>query len=473
MRVSAVALFSYRKLPHKMCLPNFDAWAYTISGWPGSPFNLYPLGEQRPLPMPNCSLVAEDIKFAFNAWCLLRLGMYFGTQPPRVLSGMHNTTPSMHIALRGNRVFYMHCEVNAELGRSPHTRRVALCARPSAVSLYDPEIAEVLGGPDPVEFVVGMENGMSRAVEERCEYHVVIPQFGSVGSLNMVSATAVVAHRMWSLQTQPQRSVAPSVVASSLPPCDLHGHDSAGAAVSGAKGSFGESRPHAGALLGLTDAAIAAHLASVRRGFPLQLALMLQNDTADRNIGASMRNANVYNADRFVVLNRKKFSRRGTLGTHHYMPPEFYPSIDDVPAEFFEAFELWAINNDFPFFHIDPGSFEAVQYACATGCHGDEGVFPVALPEALALDDEISVVAELQRVIRSGKRGVALVSAEDGKVLPPGVVRRCSRWVYVTARDSVVNNPMQRGLSPQLATAIALERLRVLSFTASAAIASG
>ncbi|PWV09545.1 hypothetical protein C3747_78g136 [Trypanosoma cruzi] len=75
---------------------DFDAWAYSIN-WPQRKSHLPLLG--------SVSLTVEDIKFAYNAWCLLRLAMFFGTGHPKILSPLVNTTPSMDIMYGGNRCF--------------------------------------------------------------------------------------------------------------------------------------------------------------------------------------------------------------------------------------------------------------------------------------------------------------------------------------------------------------------------------
>lgn len=45
----------------------------------------------------------------------------------------------------------------------------------------------------------------------------------------------------------------------------------------------------------------------------------MYNQFGDRNIGAVMRNANVYNCELMLVLGRRRFNKRGALGTHHLL----------------------------------------------------------------------------------------------------------------------------------------------------------
>jgi 23S rRNA (guanosine2251-2'-O)-methyltransferase len=54
----------------------------------------------------------------------------------------------------------------------------------------------------PTVLVMGSEGkGLSRLVEEHCDFKVILPMFGKVESLNVASATAVVLYEIIRQQT--------------------------------------------------------------------------------------------------------------------------------------------------------------------------------------------------------------------------------------------------------------------------------
>ena len=268
---------------------DFEAWLYHV------PYP--PCAESA---FPTLRACAEDIRFAFNAYNLIRACLYFGMPRPTLLKRAASCTPSLDIAMRGNRLFHSNCyidtpllppivaplllspaatsvmttssgvreglernESSAPLRRQPAVR-VGLTPHPTkamaiddvdwrslanaerhlrlrqrqqqqqhgnsgacgvergdeALRVDEPSWLDIargsssaslprLGDDDanigaaspsspalatPIQLVVGMENGMSSAVADECDLCVHIAQFGSIGSLSMVSALAVALH---------------------------------------------------------------------------------------------------------------------------------------------------------------------------------------------------------------------------------------------------------------------------------------
>ena len=62
-----------------------------------------------------------------------------------------------------------------------------------------------------------------------------------------------------------------------------------------------------------TDA-IKADLDSKRNNF----SILISNDFHDFNIGSVIRNANAFLASQVIIVGKKQFDRRGTVGTHTY-----------------------------------------------------------------------------------------------------------------------------------------------------------
>lgn len=77
---------------------------------------------------------------------------------------------------------------------------------------------------------------------------------------------------------------------------------------------------------GWTVEAIRASLDTKRHDF----AVLCANIHGDFNIGTIIRNANAFLAKNVFVLGRKKYDRRGTVGTHNYENFAFYKEIDDL-----------------------------------------------------------------------------------------------------------------------------------------------
>jgi hypothetical protein len=136
----------------------------------------------------------------------------------------------------------------------------------------------------------------------------------------------------------------------------------------------------------------------------MQLAVVWENINADRNIGATCRSANAYNCERLVVLGRRKFSRRGCLGTQNYTDLVLAPDLKSA-SPLLEGLQLWALWNDYPV---------VADYL------GWGSMMPLDVTQALASESRLlscenteGMIAAMQAAKSSGCRGVALVVPED------------------------------------------------------------
>ncbi|RNF09297.1 putative SpoU type methylase [Trypanosoma rangeli] len=451
---------------------DFDAWAYNIR-WPQRKSFLPLLGV--------ASLTVEDIKFAYNAWCLLRLAMFFGTGHPKILSPLVNTTPSMDIMYGGNRLFYMHADVGAPLShRKP---KVALTpCYPNAWPLQSFPWRSIFSAAGSrrtqddamdvgVEIVLGMENGLSASVVAECDYCLYIPQYGSIGSLSMMSAMAIALHSAASAHNNTHTGDEEESL-----PVALRGH------MPQSHGASNETQqkdlPHEKNLLSLSNAEIVALLGARRLSYPMQLSVMVHNEFGDRNIGAIMRNANAFNCEQMIVLNRRKFNRRGAVGTQHLLQTTFYPAIDDIGCQqSLAGYTIWLLYQYYPYLKmyedtnddggatfIRPGRpvFQAWfqgnhrlnQEHPMMGCHASH-----LRGKEVYLDNFDSVCSAVRDASNEGYRGIMLAVPEEGASFPCDIVRHAQRIAYVVHPDRLARE-VQRGLNGALSSAIALERLR-------------
>lgn len=454
------------------CKKDFDAWAYSID-WPQ---------RRSVLPLLNViSLAVEDIKFAYNAWSLLRLAMFYGVGRPKVLSDLVNTTPSMDISLGGNRLFYLHARVGEPL--SERRVKIALTPdHPKAVPVQQfPWREEILrcrdgSSMDGLELVLGMENGLSEPVACMCDHYVYIAQYGSIGSLSMISALAIATHiaTAAALSCSGASSRSDMLVPTATP---VKGH----MPQSNHPGAQMNPRPHETNLLHLSNADIVELLRQRRMSYALQVGVLMYNALGDRNIGAVMRNANAFNCEEMIILNRRRFNRRGAVGTNHLLRTSFVESAADPEfSRLIEGYEVWLLYQYYPYLglcdgddgpHYDSEStfvrHEDSRLLCylATG-HVLHSGHPLTSQNALltcetalCLDDEASLMAGVRGVKEAGLKGILLAVPEEGSVTHPEVVAVCSRVLFVTDPNNLVNR-VQRGLNAALSTAVALERIR-------------
>ncbi|KAG5503574.1 hypothetical protein JKF63_05715 [Porcisia hertigi] len=455
----------------RLALKDFDAWGYNIQ-WPQNQV-LSPLTEK-------VDFVVEDIKFAYNAWSLLRLAMFFGVRHPKVLSNMSKTTPSMDIMLSGNRLFFMHSRVESHVSESKI--RIALTpnhprAFPVQELAWHRQFHFKEHQSAGVELVLGMENGLSENVAEACDLYTYIPQYGSIGSLSMLSALSIAAHSLWRGAVRKDESYLHMGLE---PPRASHGH----MPLSNSPDRVQNSLPHEINLLGRSNAAIKALLEERRRCYNLQLSVLIYNELGDRNIGAVIRNANVFNCEYVAIVNRRRFNRRGALGTQKVMDVRFFESVDEHGArELFEGYEVWLLYPYYPNLVLyDPQRNDDAYYKSSTFLRHEDPILqawsathhhltsehplvthsPHLRQRAVNLDNDISLASAMQEVKHKSLRGILLAVPEEGCSPHPCLCKISHRVVYVTS-PSLLPHRTQRGLNPALSTAIALERLRCVS----------
>ena len=66
----------------------------------------------------------------------------------------------------------------------------------------------------------------------------------------------------------------------------------------------------------------------LRTSFPY--AVMMQHIQGDYNISTLVRNANAFGARKVFYYGKRKWDRRGSVGTHHYTDLEFISDIDTI-----------------------------------------------------------------------------------------------------------------------------------------------
>jgi hypothetical protein len=302
-----------------------------------------------------------------------------------------------------------------------------------------------------VQILVGHENGLSAELSDACGARVTLPQYGSVGSLSMNNALGVALARATAVLCEADSNPAP--------PARL----STGAALAEVRSPLstdpfnvtaqGAVRPHTDDLMGLSDAEVTERIADRRRLLPLQLGIAWDNMNADRNIGATVRSANAYNCEHFIVVGRRKFSRRGTLGTHNYTPTKLVPSWD-AAAELADGHEIWALWNDAPYLLDHLGAGEALPAAHAADLRAQGAL--------LSCDRTDELISAMRSLRAAGKRGVTLVVPEEGCSHTEHAWGRCDRVLTLASRAAAT----QRGIAPAVAATVALERLRFASLFA-------
>lgn len=453
----------------RLAQKDFDAWGYHIQ-WPQTTALSALTGK--------VDFVVEDIKFAYNAWSLLRLSMFFGVRHPKVLSNMTRTTPSMDIMLSGNRLFFMHARVESRLDKSKI--RIALTPNhPNAFPIqefdWDRHCRGLPRDASGVELVLGMENGLSDEVASSCDLCMYIPQYGSIGSLSMLSALAIAAHTTWrgavrSDTSDSRKKPAPSRA--------LNGH----MPLSNSPVRAPNLLPHEVNLLSCSNEHIRHLLEARRQGYALQIGVTIYNALGDRNIGAVIRNANVFNCEYVAIVNRRRFNRRGALGTQKVLNVCFLESVDDTQARhLFDGYEVWLLYPYYPYLMLYDASCQDKTVVDSTSTflrHDDPEMrlwrqtdhylthshplivaHPHLRTEAVFLDDDLSLASCVQDVQRKKLRGILLAVPEEGCSPHPSLCKISHRVVYVTS-PAYLPQRTQRGLNPALSTAIALERIR-------------
>ncbi|CCW62668.1 unnamed protein product [Phytomonas sp. EM1] len=456
-----------RALRQLLATKDFDAWSYSIF-WPQ-------MREELPL-LDIVNSTVEDIKFAYNAWSLLRLNMFFGMRHPTVLSGLVNTRPSMDITCRGNRIFYEHATVNGSL--SSNRIKVALTlpgpkAQPIQLFPWEEVISKSIASIENrgIELVLGMENGMSEAVSSRCNYHVFIPQYGSIGSLSMLSALSIAIHTAHTAYYCLQKSTNDA---------GLLKNTTIGC-TSGSNNLYrvAKTLPQESNTVKSSVEQTRAVLKERRKSYALQIAIIMHNDLGDRNIGAVIRNANVFNCEQMIILNRRRFNKRGAIGTQHVLDLNYYKDINDPALEYIlRVYVVWLLYPYYPYLQIysnlHPNGFNSGPFIQ----HGNDELkswqstkhhltrehpliqwFPHLLNSELYLDDENTLLLAIEETKRKGYKGILLAVPEEGTSPHPQLAHISSRTLFIT-HPNYLNLNVQRGLNAALATSIALERIR-------------
>ena len=93
-----------------------------------------------------------------------------------------------------------------------------------------------------------------------------------------------------------------------------------------AKVTFAKSLNVIDAYKAMTVSQIRADLLS--KAFPY--AVLMEQWLGDFNISTMIRNANAFGAQQVFYVGKKKFDRRGTVGTHHYVDLNYLRTIHDV-----------------------------------------------------------------------------------------------------------------------------------------------
>lgn len=77
-----------------------------------------------------------------------------------------------------------------------------------------------------------------------------------------------------------------------------------------------------------------------------KFSVLVSNIGRDYNIATCVRNANIFLANSFYYYGRKKFDKRGTVGTHHYEKIIWLPdekSLDNIPDDY-----TWVVVDNLP-----------------------------------------------------------------------------------------------------------------------------
>lgn len=383
----------------------------------------------------------------------------------------------MDIMLAGNRLFYMHSRVEAKMDSSKV--RLALTPNhPRAFPIQQFSWKEHCTAHRPdatgVELVLGMENGMSPEIVESCDHCVYIPQYGSIGSLSMLSALAIATHtvgRGLGEDSQPGELSKSAAISHSFGHMPLSNNRHPNSA----------ALPHEADLLCRSNDEIKSILKKRREAYNLQLSVIIYNELGDRNIGAVMRNANVFNCEYVAVVNRRRFNRRGAIGTQKVMDVHFLSSVfDDAARSLLDGYEVWLLYPYYPNLIIYTATTDISNadsdltfrrhddHLLRTWCrshHHLTALHPLVAAHSslqnnpVYLDDSESLGAAVRSVQARSLRGIVLAVPEEGSSPHPSLGDISSSVVYVT-HSCVVPHKTQRGLNPALSTAIALERIR-------------
>ena len=77
-------------------------------------------------------------------------------------------------------------------------------------------------------------------------------------------------------------------------------------------------------------------------------AVCMEQWQGDFNIGTLIRNANAFNVEKVYYIGRKKYDRRGTVGTHHYVNLQYLDGGYDQLRALSNEYTLVGIDNNVP-----------------------------------------------------------------------------------------------------------------------------
>ena len=80
-------------------------------------------------------------------------------------------------------------------------------------------------------------------------------------------------------------------------------------------------------------------------------AVCMEHWQGDFNISTLIRNANAFNAKKVYYLGKKRFDRRGTVGTHHYVDLSYLGVSHSSLVDLKEEYTIVAIDNNIPNTH--------------------------------------------------------------------------------------------------------------------------
>lgn len=78
------------------------------------------------------------------------------------------------------------------------------------------------------------------------------------------------------------------------------------------------------------------------------LAVCMEHWKGDFNISTLIRNANAFNVKKVIYLGKKKFDRRGTVGTHHYVDIVHMPGVVRELVDLKNQYTFVGIDNNIP-----------------------------------------------------------------------------------------------------------------------------
>lgn len=74
-------------------------------------------------------------------------------------------------------------------------------------------------------------------------------------------------------------------------------------------------------------------------------AVLMEHWKGDFNISTMIRNANAFNASQVFYIGKKRFDRRGTVGTHHYVDLNYLNDFEDL-ARLKEKYVFVGLDNN-------------------------------------------------------------------------------------------------------------------------------